>query len=1348
MIKKLGLGYDKIDACLNHCMLYWGSSENESRDKCKVCNTSRYMSNENDIGANVVIDDQHRKKPKPAKVLRYCPLIPRLKRLYMCSKTAELLKWHATEANPDGLLRHPRDGKAWKHFDSFYPDFALKTRNVRFALATDGFNPFGNLSSSVSIWPVMLYIYNYPPWCFMKQSSLIMSMIIPGPKMPENSIDVYLQPLIAELKQLWDGVNAYDSSTKEMFQLRAALMWTISDFPGLDNLSGWNTHTSLACPSCNYEIDSMWLKFGRKNCFMGHRRFLPHDHKYRYNKKSFNGFEEHRPAPTPPSGLTLLSQIEKSRKRPRDDGTSKVGPKQWKKKSIFWDLPYWKNHLIRHCLDLMHVEKNVCDNVLYTILGDKKKSKDNLQARKDLQVMGIREKLHPYPNSSKFPPSCFNMKKDKKDIFLKVLNNVVFPDNYASNFSRCVDVKKRKISNLKSHDSHILMEHLLPIACRKALPREVTSVLIELCNYFREISRKVLDVKHVENLEQRIWLNHANVEAIFPPSFFTIMFHLVIHIGEEAILAGPVQGHWMYPVERGMGHFKSYVHNNSAAEGCIAEGCLTEENLTNCSQYFEDANIETRFNRPRRNDDGNEINVSSESTILSNLFPASGKPIGAIKTLSISSVEIIQAHRYVLANCEIFDAFREKFKIEVTRMYRGKRNSSKLVEEYVHKHFHEWFKEYVASQNGVEITSEIELLANGPNNVVRRFKEYNIHGFKFRTIWKEQGLKTQNSGIVMSAVTKRFSSGRGSIEQSSDDMYYGKLVDIIELNYYGKLKVVLFKCLWVDTTLNKGIKIDQFGITSVNFTRLIHTGVKETDEPFILASDARMVYYVDDPIDEDWCCVCHMKPRDIYDMGDVDFVDLEEPPMEDIPFCEQHLENIEDLPLVRVDQDEQEQDKFHMKQKRKKSVQELLASLRGHQAENISVTFQDLQQQVNGDQQEDQLENENIITPTLSDNNLNSSSSSNEANTQEKEEPLVVKIKDTSTGEVTTQKMQPDRVWNLEKNQKIMVELNGDGQGSDNGSNLLVRFLGKLSQKSVFCPISVQRWDRTPEEKTRLQWQLIEENFEFDYVVGIKWVMHSLRDRWRAYKYKLRCDHFYPKKRKEEILANHPANVDSNDWTAFVHHYKEDKMKIQSAQNTRNRTKLKVSHAGGSKSNARRGRQMEQNLGRPVCRREVVLSTLLKKNGNYVNEEGKILADKILEHLPEDQEHAATLGVPLKILAHPNDAIGKVYGVEHSGRVRGIGGNVCPSAAFGMPRHSISHVNVGTSNNMSHQRVENLEKHVETLEEKLTGYEETKEKLEETKKRLAQNENHLATLHRFLQAKFGSELPTFNIDSS
>ncbi|KAH0640538.1 hypothetical protein KY285_037124 [Solanum tuberosum] len=149
-------------------------------------------------------------------------------------------------------------------------------------------------------------------------------------------------------------------------------------------------------------------------------------------------------------------------------------------------------------------------------------------------------------------------------------------------------------------------------------------------------------------------------------------------------------------------------------------------------------------------------------------------------------------------------------------------------------------------------------------------------------------------------------------------------------------------------------------------------------------------------------------------------------------------------------------------------------------------------------------------------------------------------------------------------------------------------------------------------------------------------------------------------------------------------------------------------------------------------------TTILHQKRDFKKWQIYWLIDKILEHLPEDQEQDATLGVPLKILAHPNDAFGKVHGVEHSGRVHGIGGNVCSSAVFGMPRHSISHVNVGTFNNMSHQCVDDLEKHVETLEEKLTGYEETKEKLdetkkklEETKKRLAQNENHLVLTPNF-----------------
>lgn len=53
-----------------------------------------------------------------------------------------------------------------------------------------------------------------------------------------------------------------------------------------------------------------------------------------------------------------------------------------------------------------------------------------------------------------------------------------------------------------------------------------------------------------------------------------------------------------------------------------------------------------------------------------------------------------------------------------------------------------------------------------------------------------------------------------------------------------------------------------------------------------------------------------------------------------------------------------------------------------------------------------------------------------------------------------------------------------------------------------------------------------------------------LGERWKAYKYRLRCQYFYPNKSKEEILANCPSGVDSTDWIAFVHHYKNDQMKV------------------------------------------------------------------------------------------------------------------------------------------------------------------------------------------------------------
>lgn len=175
----------------------------------------------------------------PQKVLRYFPLIPRLQRLFMSSKTAKFMRWHHEKRNKDGKMRHPTDGKAWQEFDARHPNFSSDPRNVRLALSSDGFNPFRTMSLSHNTWPVVLMCYNLPYWMCLKFEYFMLTMIIPGKSAPGNDIDVYLQPLIEELKTLWnDGVNTYDASIDTMFPLCAALMWTISDLPGLSVLSG------------------------------------------------------------------------------------------------------------------------------------------------------------------------------------------------------------------------------------------------------------------------------------------------------------------------------------------------------------------------------------------------------------------------------------------------------------------------------------------------------------------------------------------------------------------------------------------------------------------------------------------------------------------------------------------------------------------------------------------------------------------------------------------------------------------------------------------------------------------------------------------------------------------------------------------------------------------------------------------------------------------------------------------------------------------------------------------------------------------------------------------------------
>ncbi|RVW62905.1 hypothetical protein CK203_059764 [Vitis vinifera] len=116
----------------------------------------------------------------------------------------------------DGKMRHPFDSPSWKVIDHRWPDFAAEPRNLGLAISADGINPHSSLSSRYSCWLVVMITYNLPPWLCMKRKFMMLSLLISGPQQPGNDIDIYLAPLIEDLKTLWEiGVEAYDAYQRE-----------------------------------------------------------------------------------------------------------------------------------------------------------------------------------------------------------------------------------------------------------------------------------------------------------------------------------------------------------------------------------------------------------------------------------------------------------------------------------------------------------------------------------------------------------------------------------------------------------------------------------------------------------------------------------------------------------------------------------------------------------------------------------------------------------------------------------------------------------------------------------------------------------------------------------------------------------------------------------------------------------------------------------------------------------------------------------------------------------------------------------------------------------------------------
>ncbi|GKB53883.1 putative transposase-associated domain-containing protein [Tanacetum coccineum] len=170
--------------------------------------------------------------------------------------------------------------KAWRIIDEKFPEIAKDPRNLRLGISADGVD-INTRNRHHSVWAVLTVIYNF------------------------SSMVVYEKKVYHAF-----GVDTYDVSTKDNFNLRAIVLWTINDYPALGTLCGCPYSGFKGCVVCGKDTNCVRLSASSKQSYVGHRRYLPYNHPFRKQKKAFNGQQEFLSAPIPITGEQIYNEVQ------------------------------------------------------------------------------------------------------------------------------------------------------------------------------------------------------------------------------------------------------------------------------------------------------------------------------------------------------------------------------------------------------------------------------------------------------------------------------------------------------------------------------------------------------------------------------------------------------------------------------------------------------------------------------------------------------------------------------------------------------------------------------------------------------------------------------------------------------------------------------------------------------------------------------------------------------------------------------------------------------------------------------------------------------------------------------
>jgi len=290
------------------------------------------------------------------------------------------------------------------------------------------------------------------------------------------------------------------------------------------------------------------------------------------------------------------------------------------------------------------------------------------------------------------------------------------------------------------------MTELLPIVLWGILPENVRLTIVKLCAFLNTIFQKIIDPDNLTKLQNDVVQCLVGFELIFPPSFFNIMTHLLVHLVKEIDILGSVFLHNMFPFERFMGVLKKCVCNHARPEGSIASAYGTEEVIDFCVDFIDDLKPigvpESRY----------EGRLNEKGTLGKKLY------------VCTDDFSFKKAHYAVLQQSSLADPYIEEHKKILLSEFPEK-SEAWITREHMNI-FGSWLRKHL--MHNLDISEQLFLLARGLSWNILTYQGYEINGNTFCTIAQDKKRTNQNSGVRMDATDNN----------GKKETYYGYIEEI------------------------------------------------------------------------------------------------------------------------------------------------------------------------------------------------------------------------------------------------------------------------------------------------------------------------------------------------------------------------------------------------------------------------------------------------------------------------------------------------------------------------------------------------------------------------------------------